>query len=652
MPSYAIKGDRIKSKTNNKWHDMLSSRLIEDNREIVQQKENSKKHIVDGFDFKTNRGIKFQYSKISTEDIKSRDKVSQIDWIFDVEKQYVRKVKVGNFAICEIPSNNWENAVKVCKNNVFLCTKYKQWLWLKNPKSYHIEVESKRRNVWICKIITFDDLLNMTCLKNIMTDEGKNFYNTRELEIECVKIIYGRCVKSMTFLDGVHRKYIRRYKFKENEKIAIKSVAGSGKTTTLLDLAKIHKKKKILYLAFNKSLIQEIRSKLWTEKIKNMSCYTFDGLMREIFIKKKRITPDITDLRPQTIGRVIFWLQNKSFSVKKYYSNKFIQFCKQINYSKMKDFCLNTLGQEKPILMDMWSKVLTNKFFTFDSIRKIVEVEHLAKNYLDNQYDMIFIDEAQDFDPLMLKMLLDDTTIPKLFVGDSKQAIYEWRGAINTFENLPKDSFIIEFYKTFRIGNPACEFIRSNFDDCWIVPGVNYKTKIYHDCIPQAKYVYLFRSWRRLLTTARETKSIWIHNYDHQIEFIKKLHNKLKKFPLTEEEKAGFADDLPSFLLKLSVNELENLQTDIQTNLVNKEDAECKMYTVHSYKGLEHNIIRICDDVKLEEENIYYVATTRSRKQLIFDISDTDYSESDYSESDYSESEYINKHFAKLKSFS
>ena len=121
----------------------------------------------------------------------------------------------------------------------------------------------------------------------------------------------------------------------------------------------------------------------------------------------------------------------------------------------MKDFCLNTLGKEKPILMDMWSKVLTNKFFTFDSIRKIVEVEHLAKDYLDSQYDMIFIDEAQDFDPLMLKMLLDDTRIPKLFVGDSKQAIYEWRGAINTFENLPKDSFIIEFYKTFRIGNPA-----------------------------------------------------------------------------------------------------------------------------------------------------------------------------------------------------
>ena len=154
-----------------------------------------------------------------------------------------------------------------------------------------------------------------------------------------------------------------------------------------------------------------------------------------------------------------------------------------------------------------------------------------------------------------------------------------------------------------------------------------------------------------MLTTARETKSIWIHNYEHQIEFIKKLHNKLKRFPLTEEEKAGFADDLPSFLLKLSVDELENLQTDIQTNLVNKEDAECKMYTVHSYKGLEHNIIRICDDVELEEENIYYVATTRSRKQLIFDISDTYYSDSDYSESDNSESEYINKHFAKLKSF-
>ena len=53
---------------------------------------------------------------------------------------------------------------------------------------------------------------------------------------------------------------------------------------------------------------------------------------------------------------------------------------------------------------------------------------------------MIFIDESQDFDSVMLKILLDDTNIPKLFVGDTKQAIYEWKGCIIT-ANRDEHSF-------------------------------------------------------------------------------------------------------------------------------------------------------------------------------------------------------------------
>ena len=41
------------------------------------------------------------------------------------------------------------------------------------------------------------------------------------------------------------------------------------------------------------------------------------------------------------------------------------------------------------------------------------------------------------------------------------QAIYQFR-AINAFEYLPSNSLIIEFYSTFRIGNPACDEIRIN----------------------------------------------------------------------------------------------------------------------------------------------------------------------------------------------
>ena len=40
----------------------------------------------------------------------------------------------------------------------------------------------------------------------------------------------------------------------------------------------------------------------------------------------------------------------------------------------------------------------------------------------------------------MLNILLRDTHIPKVFVGDPKQAIYEWKGSIDAFKYLPSNN--------------------------------------------------------------------------------------------------------------------------------------------------------------------------------------------------------------------
>ena len=146
---------------------------------------------------------------------------------FDVKDQYVRKVNIGKFAICEIPNNDLANKITECKDGVYLITKYKQKLLLKYKKQYTIEAERKIIKVWFCKIIENDQ------------DQNKEKDN-----IECIQIIYARCEPSMIKLDRVHRKFVLKFKFNNNEIMAIKSVAGSGKTTTLLDLAKKQKNKR------------------------------------------------------------------------------------------------------------------------------------------------------------------------------------------------------------------------------------------------------------------------------------------------------------------------------------------------------------------------------------------------------------------------
>ena len=545
--------------------------------------------------------------------------MQEIDKIYSVKDKYVRKVKIGQFAISELPDeylNEYLNENIIIKNNkIFLETKYKEFLWVKNKNIHTIESEGKIFNVLLCKIITFEELLEISNLKNILKKEDNNE------SIEIVNVIYGRSNNSMHFLDTIYRDYLYRYKFKKNDILAVKSVAGSGKTTTLLELSKIHSNKKILYIAFNKSLIIEIKDKISNNKIKNLYPTTFDALMRDVFIKKTGLSNlDIIDLKPQTIPSINSWFLHKPYRIKNYYVKNFNKFCNQTKYEDIKKFNINILGNEKKLISDLWESALSYQFITFDTIRKIIEINHWCKDYLDNIYDMIFIDESQDFDNTMLKILLEDTNIPKLFVGDYRQAIYEWKGCINAFDKLPDNALVLEFYSTFRFGNPACEDICKKFENCYMISKSKNNTTLEYDIIPSDKYTYLFRCWKNLMQSAIYLDKIWIYNFENQMEFIKKLHGKLKIHPLNDDERNEFSDDLPSFLLKLSVKELENMISCIEKNLVTKEECNIEMYTIHCYKGLENDIVRIFNDIDIKKEiNLYYVALTRGKKRIILD---------------------------------
>jgi len=532
---------------------------------------------------------------------------------------YIRKVNIGKIGICEIPNETLFKCVEEYEHNVFLETKYKEYLHLKNKKLYKIESEGIIRDMWLCKALTYEE---MTSISPILNTQVKKRNETELLSIETVPVIYGRCLGSMRFLDTVYRDYILRHKFTKNSITAIKSVAGSGKTTTLLKLAEVHNKKKILYIAFNKSLISEIREKISKKRITNLIPVTFDALSRDVFIKHTNVEdPEIIDLKPQNLPDVIEWFVKKPYRIKNYFVKNFVKFCNQTKYDSIKTFAEKTLGSEKNLLTTMWEKTLKYELITFDTIRKLVELNHWCKEYIDKKYDMIFIDESQDFDNIMLKILLEDTTIPKLFVGDPNQSIYEWKGCINAFDKLPEHTLTLEFYSTFRVGEPACEEIRQKFQKCWMISKSTNQTEIKYDHVPTENYVYLFRNWRSLLLTAQNLPNIWIHNFDAQIDYIKRLHSKLQGGYLDEEDMNEFSDDLPKFLLKLSLEDLEKLINDIENNIVHKKNCNIEMYTIHSYKGLESNIVRIYNDIDTNKEfNLHYVALTRGMKEIIVDV--------------------------------
>ena len=82
-------------------------------------------------------------------------------------------------------------------------------------------------------------------------------------------------------------------------------------------------------------------------------------------------------------------------------------------------------------------------------------------------------------------------------------------------------------------------------------------------------------------------------------------------------EEGLFEDDLPKFLKSLTAERLEQLLDNISNNVVSFQECRVKMYTVHSYKGLEDDHIRVAPDINLvEDPYIYYVAITRGMKSL------------------------------------
>ena len=228
--------------------------------------------------------------------IKVIDKNSQINFIEDCEyiifddNTYFNST-FGDYILLEL-DENFNNIFEILGNkyiNIFN-PKY-GWFTITRPNTLKVEINGIKNVFFGERILDYED-----DIFDFIPDELK--FNNDLFNID---IAYARCEKSMELFDKINRKKINKLvKQNKNEIIAIKAVAGSGKTTTLLNLADIIKTK-ILYVAFNKGLIEEIEDKKRKLK-KNIYPNTFDKLMRNILINITKIqNPNITDLKPANL---------------------------------------------------------------------------------------------------------------------------------------------------------------------------------------------------------------------------------------------------------------------------------------------------------------------------------------------------------------
>lgn len=416
-------------------------------------------------------------------------------------------------------------------------------------------------------------------------------------------IALARCTISAQYIDPEVRTYVvKRHVFESNRNLSVRALAGSGKTTMLLNIIKQRPKYKFLYLCYNRSVRDETVLKLQQSKTRNCTVMTYDALCYEL---SGISTPPLEEITPKYLEATYPITMEWTKRQQRGFIDLYGEYCRSV-FDTIDEFFktikLSTVPRTRytPILKEL---VGINGPITFDILKKRAYHEQWLTRIAD-KYQVLLIDETQDLNMIMFNSITKQLGhLPKVFVGDSKQSIYKFNGCVDAFELLPSENTLtLELYRTFRIGPPLSDFICKE-TGVYMIPDESSgrQTQLHVNEVPEGiPYTYLFRTWKNLLSVAARTSKCFIRGLESKIEQL--------------IERARENND------EMSVRELEETYSNIKDHHVMEQDAMVKFTTIHSYKGCEDVNIRVYSDAVCEDDNLYYVALTRATHHLYLDF--------------------------------
>lgn len=263
---------------------------------------------------------------------------------------------------------------------------------------------------------------------------------------------------------------ILKHDIQPNHIVKIMAFAGTGKTTTLVQYARLRPNLRFLYVAFNKS-VQVHAQRSFPQ---NVECKTVHSMAFHAVGKRYQQLRKLCSLvRPFSVA----WVLPKGwggFIYAKLVTQTINNFCAsqddRITTHHVPWQHRNTCGvivqteADKKVMLsslaqDVWNKMVELKptrelahHLTHDGYLKLWQ---LQKPVLEG-YDVIFIDEAQDCTPAIMSILLSQSC-GKILVGDPHQQIYTFRGAVNALYTVPH-THLYYLTQSFRFG-PEIAFV-------------------------------------------------------------------------------------------------------------------------------------------------------------------------------------------------
>jgi len=470
-------------------------------------------------------------------------------------------------------------------------------------------------------------------------------------------------------------KALHLYRSRQDFKLV--AVAGSGKTTTLRLMAESFPRRHIAYLAFNRAMKEEARRKFPP----NTRVFTLHALAYRRTV-------------PGTPYEAKFRLGNGQ--VRPVHVRERLQVDPLLAYvvrSGLERFIRS--GDPEPLPRHLprdWRKTVEARGPSgFAEVERAVKGVALLWKAMRDPKDpfplshdgyvriwreegaggdppagVILVDEAQDLDPNFLTVLSGwRGKAQQVFVGDPRQQIYGWRGAVNAMGEIDLPESPLTW--SFRFGEPLASFVqavtaRQTQGLVPLVGRAGWATEVHVNLFPTPPFTILTRSNLGLVTALLEGAQLFSLQKEeaHVVGGVEELvwlltdlqaikeggerprpHPELLGISKWEEVEslAEYSIVLNRLLRLAKEYDLEALAHKIAQLHGPEEGAKLVLSTAHKAKGREWDRVLLWEDFYwvaayrwffpntapppsepspefLEEENIFYVAMTRARLGL------------------------------------
>ncbi len=424
--------------------------------------------------------------------------------------------------------------------------------------------------------------------------------------------------------------------------IKINAVAGSGKTTTMIEYAKVRPaNSKILYLAFNKSVKLEAAKKFADAGLRNVIVETAHSLAYKHIVFQNNYTVRPQGYKTNEIAELLQLQGNGEKHTEYIVANhiaKFIAYFCNSDKEKVQDLhYLDTIsdGKAETFVKTFYHYIESKTRLLLSRMDKgeiaITHDFYLKKFQLSQPklyYDYILFDEGQDASAAMLDIFLKQAAT-KVIVGDTHQQIYGWRHAVNSLQKARFASFNLSV--SFRFSQPVADLAMEILqlkkhigkeENTRIVENGNNEVQTIKAVIARTNLGLLLKAIE-YVTEKKQVERIYfegnINSYtyadegaslydvlnlyndkphlirDNLIKAMKDMDELEDYIDKTEEAQLGMMVEI----VKEYGNKIPGIIKAIKDKHVEgdeKEKAEMIFSTVHRSKGMEYDAVQIVND--------------------------------------------------------